>query len=505
MSGRFTPTRPERTDGERRHHRGDRRRFARTATAAANAPALLLTDTRTVSSVRHRDAAYHVALLAADVLACLLLVGLNLSWLGSGGPGWSSLVVVVILPLVNGAGGLYRRDELLINKNTLEEVPNLLRSASVATVLVFLTESAVLTAPIGAMVVGLTWVGLVVLVPACRVIARGATRSRLSPERCLVVGDQAHGLRLASKLRSSHGVKAELVGVMPIAAAHPLGGLDRHREILTRLTDAVRERDVHRVVIAPDAGATDDVELDTIQVAKSLGVRVSVLPRVLEVVGSTASYDYVDGLTVLGVGHFGLSPRAAAIKRGFDILGSLVAVVGAGPLMAAIALAIRLSSPGPVFFRQARVGRAGEQFHMLKFRSMVDGADQRKDELRDRNEADGLFKIADDPRITRVGRFLRKTSLDELPQVFNVLRGEMSVVGPRPLVPDEDRRIEGWHRRRLHLTPGMTGPWQVLGSARIPLHEMVTIDYLYVANWSLWEDAKILLRTVGFVLGRRGR
>ena len=141
---------------------------------------------------------------------------------------------------------------------------------------------------------------------------------------------------------------------------------------------------------------------------------------------------------------------------------------------------------------------------MLKFRTMFDGAEAEKAALHEVNEADGLFKIADDPRITRVGRFLRRSSLDELPQLFNVLRGEMSLVGPRPLVPDEDERIEGWHRSRLEVTPGMTGLWQIFGSSRIPLHEMVKIDYLYGANWSLWLDVKILLRTVPYALGRRG-
>jgi lipopolysaccharide/colanic/teichoic acid biosynthesis glycosyltransferase len=158
-----------------------------------------------------------------------------------------------------------------------------------------------------------------------------------------------------------------------------------------------------------------------------------------------------------------------------------------------------------VLFRPPRVVRDGELFEMLKFRSMYLGAEHHRDELRAQNEAgDGLFKIAEDPRVTRVGRLLRRSSLDELPQLFNVLKGEMSLVGPRPLVEEEDRRIEGRHRRRLHLKPGMTGHWQIFGSSRIPLREMVTIDYLYVANWSLWNDVKVLIRTVPYVLARRG-
>ena len=270
------------------------------------------------------------------------------------------------------------------------------------------------------------------------------------------------------------------------------------------LARVVAEHDVHRVIVAGDAAAHQRV-LDVIQGAKAMGVRVSVLPRMFEVVGSSAAFDYLDGLTILGVRRFGLSPASRRVKRAFDVVGSALGLVLLAPLMVAIALVVRLSSPGPVLFRQTRVGRDGHTFEMLKYRSMDDGADARKAELLERNEADGLFKIADDPRITRVGRFLRKTSLDELPQLVNVLRGQMSLVGPRPLVVEDDRRVEGWYRRRLHLTPGITGEWQVFGAARIPLREMVTIDYLYVSNWSLWADIKILLRTIPCVVGRRGQ
>jgi lipopolysaccharide/colanic/teichoic acid biosynthesis glycosyltransferase len=188
-----------------------------------------------------------------------------------------------------------------------------------------------------------------------------------------------------------------------------------------------------------------------------------------------------------------------------DIIGATIALVLFAPLLTILSLAVKLDSRGRLFFRQPRVGRGGRTFHMIKFRSMVHGADRVKAELRQRNEAEGgLFKIREDPRITGVGRFLRQTSLDELPQLLNVLGGHMSLVGPRPLVPDEDALIEGWQRRRLAVKPGMTGLWQIFGSSRIPMHEMVKIDYLYGANWSIWLDLKILMRTIPYVLRGRG-
>jgi lipopolysaccharide/colanic/teichoic acid biosynthesis glycosyltransferase len=234
-------------------------------------------------------------------------------------------------------------------------------------------------------------------------------------------------------------------------------------------------------------------------------VRVSLLPRVLDVVGSSVVFDQLDGLTLLGVRRFGLTRSSLFVKRAFDLCGASVMLLASAPAMALIALAVKLDSRGPVLFRQTRVGRDGRRFRICKFRTMGVDAEERKAGLRDANEvAGGLFKIAEDPRVTRVGRLLRRTSLDELPQLFNVIAGDMSLVGPRPLILDEDVQITGWDRRRLHLTPGMTGQWQIAGSARVPMHEMVKIDYLYVAGWSLWSDAKLLARTVPYMLARRG-
>jgi exopolysaccharide biosynthesis polyprenyl glycosylphosphotransferase len=261
--------------------------------------------------------------------------------------------------------------------------------------------------------------------------------------------------------------------------------------------------DIERVVIAPGTSDSDSI-LDTIRLVKSLGVKVSVLPRLFEVVGSSVEFDDVDGITLLGIRRFGLTKSSMMLKRSMDLLGAAACLVLLAPLLTAIAIAVKVTSRGPVLFRQRRVGRDGRLFEMLKFRTMVDGADAMKAQLRARNEAEGFFKIAEDPRITSIGGFLRHASLDELPQLINVLKGEMSLVGPRPLVGDEDCHIEGMDRRRLHVNPGMTGFWQILGSSRVPRHEMVKLDYLYGANWSLWLDVKVLLRTIPYILSRRG-
>jgi lipopolysaccharide/colanic/teichoic acid biosynthesis glycosyltransferase len=201
----------------------------------------------------------------------------------------------------------------------------------------------------------------------------------------------------------------------------------------------------------------------------------------------------------------GLSPAAARTKRALDVAVAMLALLVVGPLLVLTAVAIKLDSPGPVIFRQTRVGRRGRRFQILKLRTMVADAEERKRGLLHRNEAAaGLFKIADDPRITRTGRLLRRSCLDELPQLINVLRGDMSLVGPRPLVVDEDAQIKGAGRARLALTPGITGHWQIAGSSRVPLDEMVVIDRRYAHGWSLWTDCKVLARTVPHVLARRG-
>jgi lipopolysaccharide/colanic/teichoic acid biosynthesis glycosyltransferase len=192
------------------------------------------------------------------------------------------------------------------------------------------------------------------------------------------------------------------------------------------------------------------------------------------------------------------------MKRTLDFMGAAVLTVVLLPLLAAIAIAVKLDSRGPVFFRQSRVGRGGRRFDVLKFRTMHRDAESRRTELLAESIDPNWLHLENDPRITRVGQRLRHLSLDELPQLWNVLRGEMSLVGPRPLIESEDQMIGGWGRSRLDLTPGITGVWQVLGRTNIPFEEMVKLDYLYVTNWSLWNDVRLLLRTLPVVVTRRG-
>jgi exopolysaccharide biosynthesis polyprenyl glycosylphosphotransferase len=445
-----------------------------------------------------RDGVYRRALALSDALMAGVVV-----WLVAvlnGNPFTPALLLAMpLIVAVNKVAGLYDRDELVLNKTTLDEAPSLMQISGLFVLVAWLLHAHVTEMRLWPTDVLQMWVATFVLLIAGRGTARAIAR-RFSPvERCLMIGDRESIASVREKLDTSK-VNACLVGSVPLDAHHRIAPLiDRPGDF----SELVRSHQAQRVIVAPQACDAGDT-LEIIRLAKAAGVRVTVLPRLLEVVGSSVEFDQLDGMTMLGVRQFGLTRSSKVLKRAFDMVGAGLGMLAIAPVFAVIALAVKLESRGPVFFRQVRVGRDGERFHMLKFRSMVHGADDMKEGLRHLNEArQGLFKIADDPRVTRVGRFLRKTSLDELPQLLNVCGGKMSLVGPRPLVVDEDAQVEGLDRSRLHLTPGMTGHWQILGSARIPMAEMVGIDYVYVANWSLWADIKILLRTVPYVLARR--
>ena len=449
-----------------------------------------------------RQAINRRSLAFADMLAAALALVLCV---GTAGEDDSLRTLTLLaLPLVVVAGKvqrLYDRDELVLNKSTIDEAPKLFHLATFFALLVYVFDEQLITGMLGSRQMFALWISLFVFAVIGRWLARSIVRRAIGPERCVFVGSDRSYERLAHKLATDNP-PAVLVGRLTLGPSADAGRLAGASD---RLHQLVRDLEANRVVIEPSEEAPEHA-LDFVREAKSTGVPVSLLPRVLDVVGAEIEIDDVDGLTLLGVRQFGLSRSSAILKRGFDVAGATLGLLVLAPVLVLIAVLIKLDSRGPVLFRQTRIGRNGQAFEIWKFRSMVSGADAQKVRLRTHNEAGpGLFKIADDPRLTRVGRMIRRLSLDELPQLVNVLRGEMSLVGPRPLVCDEDEQIVGWDRRRLQLTPGMTGRWQVLGSSRVPLAEMVKLDYLYVAGWSLWSDVKILLRTLAHVGARRGQ
>jgi exopolysaccharide biosynthesis polyprenyl glycosylphosphotransferase len=455
---------------------------------------------RTASVARaRRDTVYRRTVAVADAMAATVALLISIVIVGA----HENLAVLITIPLIvvlSKLFGNYDREDLLVRKSTLDEAPALFQLATLYALAVWLIDGLLISGGRARSELLILWVSLFALLLLFRAAARSLSRRLTPPERCLVIGDPATCEWMQTKFERRPALHAAIV-----AAVSPPPGAEDDPVTLTGtdLQELTSRFDIDRVVITP--GSADNAGVvDLVHAATSVGLKVSVLPRVLEVVGTSVEFDDVEGIPLLSMRPLGLPRQSRVIKRGLDIVGSTLAVVLLAPVMAVIALAILIDSGRPVLFRQRRVGRDGKGFDMVKFRTMIDGAEEQKEDLRHLNEAVGLFKIDSDPRVTRVGRFLRRTSLDELPQLFNVQKGEMSLVGPRPLILEEDQLIEGWRRRRLHLTPGMTGHWQILGSARIPLEEMMRIDYLYVTNWSLWLDVKILLRTLPYVLARKG-
>ncbi len=242
-----------------------------------------------------------------------------------------------------------------------------------------------------------------------------------------------------------------------------------------------------------------------VEESRSMGIGVRVVPDLYDGLAWNAPVEYVGRFPTIPLHRRDLPAAALLMKRALDAVGSTVALLLGWPVMLLLIAAVKLDSPGPVFYRSQRIGHKGRTFTCYKFRTMCVDAESMKEDLIPRNERDGiLFKITNDPRITRVGRFLRKYSLDELPQLYNVLRGDMSLVGPRPPVGSEVEQYDLSHLRRLDVLPGMTGLWQVEARQDPSFDSYISLDTAYVENWSLWLDMKILARTVGVVLSGTG-
>jgi exopolysaccharide biosynthesis polyprenyl glycosylphosphotransferase len=409
--------------------------------------------------------------------------------------------------------GLYDRDEQRTHHTTADDLVGVFHLVAVGAFV--LLAAATLTGvadPYFPKV--LTFCAFAIgFVTLARTIGRALSRRHTAfLQNAVIVGAGEVGQIVARKLVQHPEYGINLVGFVDTDPKERAEDLE-HVALLGSPADLPRivgELDVERVVIA-FSGDSHEEGLDLIRSLKNLWVQVDVVPRLFEIVGPNAAVHDVEGLPLIGLPPFSLSRTSRMLKRGMDVVFSLVGLVLLAPVFAVIAVLIRLDSPGPVFFRQYRIGFGQKTFRIYKFRTMVADADDRKAEVAHLNKHGRrggdprMFKIAGDPRVTRVGRFLRRFSLDELPQLINVLRAEMTLVGPRPLIPDEDRHVEGWGRKRLDLKPGMTGAWQILGRNEIPFGEMVKLDYLYVTTWSLTNDLLLLVRTLPLVFKGEAR
>jgi exopolysaccharide biosynthesis polyprenyl glycosylphosphotransferase len=273
---------------------------------------------------------------------------------------------------------------------------------------------------------------------------------------------------------------------------------------VAQLGRTLEEEVLDVVVFAVPREGLGEVER-AVHLCEEQGVEVRISLDILRFGPGRMRVADMDGVPMLAFTRTPSDALALAVKRAFDVVISAGVLVALSPLLAAVALAIRIDSPGQIFFRQRRIGQSGRVFEILKFRSMFRDAEARLEALRARNEMTGpVFKMANDPRVTRVGRFLRRTSLDEFPQFWNVLKGEMSVVGPRPPIPSEVRQYKRWQRRRLSMKPGITCIWQISGRNDIEFERWMELDLEYIDGWSLWGDLEIFFKTIPAVLSARG-
>jgi exopolysaccharide biosynthesis polyprenyl glycosylphosphotransferase len=404
--------------------------------------------------------------------------------------------------------GLYENDNLKISIASFDEVRDVFHAMLVGSLLLLIVSQGVRYAAgwwvYSAVEAAFFVCAALVLIP----VARGAIRSwvfprLMQPRRTLIMGSGSEAQLVYRKIQSHPEYGLDVVGFLDnrdIDGAGPVLGAP---DDIATLVD---ELEVDRVLLA--SSITDHERmLDLLRSVRRPDVQISIVPRYFEIFTSHAILDDVEGMPVVTLPPMRLGKSSRLLKRCFDTSLAALVLFLLSPLLVAIAIAIKLESKGPVIYRQPRRGRNGSQFTIAKFRTMHVGAEARRSDVLHLNEVDGpLFKVkkGDDPRVTRIGGFLRRYSLDEFPQLLNVIRGDMSLVGPRPFVVYEADQITGWAARRLDMTPGITGLWQVLGRNDIPFDEMVKLDYLYVTNWSLWWDLKILCQTVPVVLGKRG-
>jgi exopolysaccharide biosynthesis polyprenyl glycosylphosphotransferase len=328
-------------------------------------------------------------------------------------------------------------------------------------------------------------------------------RHDLGTERVVVVGDNLLGRMVMQGIAAQPHLGLTMVGFLGEEREDDFGRF-RYLGPVENIDQVCRAHRVDQVIIALPSNS-HELQLKMVEHCRQAEVGFKLVPDLFEMSLSRIDLDTVSGVPLIGLKEVSIEGWDLVRKRALDLILTLVALIPLSVVMGLVALLVRLDSPGPIIYRQTRVGKGGRPFTIFKFRSMREGADQELGDLLPENEQDGpIFKQRNDPRMTRAGRLIRRASLDELPQLFNVLRGEMSLVGPRPPLPREVELYEAWHRKRLQVAPGLTGLWQVSGRSNVNFEEMVMFDLTYVQNWSLGLDLSILIRTLPAVVYAKG-
>lgn len=415
----------------------------------------------------------------------------------------SALGLMAILLLIYWWDGVYSTSR---GRTWLDKSNDLLRGTMTGTAAMMLIVFIYRPFFYSRLIFGYAGVFVFVLLSIGRLL-EGAVRERLrrrgiGVRRALIVGAGEIGRTVMRNLIAQPEIGYEIVGFVDDAPEKGHTDMGRLKALgdTANIPTMVAEHAIDEVIITLPWISHRKI-MRVIAQCERQNVRVKLVPDMFQISISQVELEVINGIPMLGVREPSIRGWNRAVKRTVDVLVVSLGLVILSPLMALIALAIRLNSQGPVIFKQIRVGRDGEEFLVYKFRTMREDAEDTKGHLSDQNEAQGpIFKIRDDPRCTRVGRFLRRSSLDELPQLYNVLRGEMSLIGPRPPIPDEVKQYKPWQQRRLETSPGITGLWQVSGRSDLTFDEMVLLDLFYIENWSLLLDIKIALRTIPTIM-----